>query len=108
MMRGVTIGMQSSKWVEQLELDETLHKAVKQFGAISQTIVAIEELSELQKELTKELRLIGNIDHLAEEVADVEIMLDQLRIIYPGLDYMVDAWRRKKITRLESRLKEEV
>lgn len=89
-------------------MDNTLYKAVKRFGAISQTIVAIEELSELQKELTKELRLIGNIDHLAEEVADVEIMLDQLRIIYPDLDRRVEEWRSKKIDRLESRLKEEV
>lgn len=87
-------------------MDNTLCKAVKKYGAISQTIVAIEELSELQKELTKELRLIGNIDHLAEEVADVEIMLDQLRIIYPALDGKVAEWREKKIERLDKRMME--
>ena len=51
-------------------------------GYVLQKIVAIEELSELQKEITKDLRGNANDEHIAEEMADVEIMLDQLKIMY--------------------------
>jgi hypothetical protein len=57
-------------------------KAINTFGNDMQKIVAIEELSELQKELTKDLR--GKVKRVTiiEELADVEIMLAQLKIIY--------------------------
>lgn len=59
-----------------------LEKAIEKYGPEHQTIVAIEELSELQKELTKALRGKLNEQHLMEEIADVEIMLEQIRMIY--------------------------
>jgi NTP pyrophosphatase (non-canonical NTP hydrolase) len=45
------------------------------------TVIAIEELSELQKELTKCLRLKGDSTGLIEELADVQIMVEQIMII---------------------------
>lgn len=45
-----------------------------------QVFVAIEELSELQKEFTKYLRGKGNRDNLIEEMADVYIMLEQMQM----------------------------
>lgn len=59
-----------------------LEGAIKKFGYRSQVIVAIEELSELQKELTKWLRSKGTTDGLMEEMADVSIMLNQLQLIF--------------------------
>lgn len=50
-----------------------------------QLIVAIEELSELQKEFCKALRGQDNIKNIIEEMADVEIMLEQMKI-YLGID----------------------
>lgn len=47
-----------------------------------QLIVALEELSELQKEICKDLRGKTNIDHITEELADVMIMTEQLKIYY--------------------------
>lgn len=55
---------------------------VKKFGAENQIIVAIEELSELQKELCKYLRGETNIRNISEEMADAEIMLEQLKLIF--------------------------
>jgi hypothetical protein len=56
-------------------------RAIKNFGSDKQKIVAIEELAELQKELTKDLR--GKVNReIIEEITDVEIMLAQLKIIY--------------------------
>ena len=58
------------------------NQAIDFFGFESQKIMAIEEMSELTKELTKELRNRGNVENIADELADVEIMLAQLKIIY--------------------------
>lgn len=47
-----------------------------------QVIVAIEELSELQKELCKALRGKVDLDHITEEFADVWIMLQQMKLYF--------------------------
>lgn len=57
-------------------------EAIDFFGVESQKIMLIEEMSELTKELCKELRNRGDIDHLSDELADVEVMLAQIKIIY--------------------------
>lgn len=59
-----------------------LEGAIKKFGIRPQVIVAIEELAELQKELTKRLRGKGKVEALHEEMADVSIMLNQLELIF--------------------------
>ena len=51
-------------------------------GKTMQLIVAIEELAELQKELTKSLRGQENIDHIEEEMADVMLIIDELSYIF--------------------------
>lgn len=75
---------------------------IKKFGKENQCIVAIEELSELQKEICKFLRGLGNIENLAEEIADVEIMLEQLKIIY-ACDPIVAEKKDYKINRIKKR-----
>jgi len=83
---------------------DVLERAVDTFGTVSQMIVSIEEMSELQKELCKHLRGSDNKDAIAEEIADVEIMLDQLKLIF-NCRYQVIDWRTKKLSRLEDRIK---
>lgn len=56
--------------------------ALDTFGLGMQLIVALEEMSELQKEITKALRGKLNPMHLAEEVADATIMLEQVRQMF--------------------------
>lgn len=83
--------------------ESLLHK----FGDNNQIIVAIEELSELVKELCKYLRNARNEKNLTEEMADVEIMLEQLKLI---LDNESDVAKVKdeKILRTKERyLKED-
>lgn len=76
--------------------EEELYKAaVQKFGERAQILVAIEEMSELTKALLKYIRLIdfdqGNyddiIENIAEERADVEIMMNQLNEIF-GSNYV--------------------
>ena len=61
-------------------------KIIEHYGVAAQKVKAIEELSELQKEIAKDLIGQGNIENVAEEIADVQIMLRQLQMIY-GIDY---------------------
>ena len=85
---------------------ELYDKALATYGLEKQLIVAIEEMAELQKELTKILRGTGDIDHLVEEVADAEIMLEQIRYFY-GLGLSVETVKELKLKRLEKRLQNE-
>ena len=82
---------------------QILGRAVSFYGSEIQRVVAIEELSELQKELCKSLRGQTDRQHIAEEIADVQIMLEQMMILYE-LHYNVAAWRWKKVDRLRDRL----
>lgn len=76
------------------------------YGEKAQLIVAIEELSELQKELCKHLRNgdLSNMDAIIDETADVQIMLEQIQMIF-GIDDCVSKRMEYKINRLEQRLK---
>ena len=79
-------------------------KAIARNGVLLQAIVALEELSEAQKEICKLLREEGSVDHLAEEVADATIMLEQLRIMF-GINDSVSSYMDAKVQRLADRLK---
>lgn len=50
------------------------------YGKEKQTIKAMEELAELTQALSK--ALLGEESNIAEEIADVEIMLEQLKLLW--------------------------
>jgi len=78
-------------------------RAVSYFGATKQKLKAIEEMAELIVELVKDLLGDGNPAKVIEELADVENMTVQLRIIYDE-DGMVDYWKQAKMNRLAHRM----
>lgn len=82
-----------------------LDEAIKTFGKESQCRMAIEEMSELTKEICKNLRGADNKVKIAEEMADVLIMLAQLEIIFDCTEKKED-WVKFKIERLALMLKE--
>ena len=84
----------------------TLKQALDTYGAEAQTLVAFEEMAELEKELCKHARGRDNRDAIAEEIADVLIMLEQMMLLHDCKDAVAD-FRRRKIKRLAERLKEE-
>lgn len=77
--------------------------AIDKYGEDQQIIVAIEELSELQKELTKHLRGEGNPKHIAEEMADVRIILSELGFIFNNFEKVTE-WEGVKLNRLWQRV----
>ena len=78
------------------------NKAIKKYGIENQLIVAIEELSELQKALCKFLR--GSITNVEEETADVEIMLTQIEEIFDSS--RIENWKIDKLQRLAQRIED--
>ena len=77
--------------------------ALDTFGPSEQLIVALEELSEAQKEICKSLRGKGNLAHLAEEVADAIIMLEQVRQMF-DINDLVCEMMDSKILRLKKNI----
>ena len=79
--------------------------AIQIFGKNTQIVVAIEEMSELTKALTKKLRGSQNLNSIVEEIADVEIMLDQLKLMSCVFTDVKNE-RDFKVQRLAERIKE--
>lgn len=85
---------------------EIMRSAIRKNGKVMQTVVAIEELSELQKELSKFIRGKGNRDNLIEEVADVLIMITQIQIMFALPDDEIKEVVDFKIKRLKERMEQ--
>ncbi|MGN0913624.1 MAG: hypothetical protein ACI4OW_01875 [Alphaproteobacteria bacterium] len=80
--------------------------ALKTWGKEPQMLQVIEEMSELTKEILKNInRNRNNIPELIEETADVEIMLAQLKQCY-GIENEVTAYKSQKLEKIRLRLDE--
>lgn len=78
-------------------------EAVKLWGFDSQVQMMIEEMAELTTALCHVLRAKGSIENVVEEIADVEIMLEQMKVIFPSIERI----KKEKLKRLENLLKME-
>ncbi len=59
-----------------------LCKIIDTYGSDKQQNQAIEECSELIKAICKYKRTLYHVEDIVDEIADVEIMLNQLKIIF--------------------------
>ena len=82
---------------------EILKYALYHFGINHQQTKCIEEMSELTKEICKNKDGQNNVDHIAEEIADVLITIDQM-IIYHDIYDLVAQYRTKKLERLRHKV----
>ena len=87
---------------------ETYKKAIDFFGHNGQILKTIEELSELQRALSrwsieKETKVFVKADNVFEEIADVDLMLEQLKLIFDCHD-IINTVKQQKIERLEGLL----
>lgn len=78
---------------------------IEEYGDL-QIVVAVEEMAELQQELTKALRGKPDIKHIVEEMADVYIMLDQMKIMFNIPNQLVRLEKQQKILRTIRRREE--
>lgn len=95
---------------EYEERKKVYEHAIDKYGIKPQMMMVIEEMSELTKAICKLFRVPGYvepdadiIDAIAEETADVTIMLEQLRLIL-GINENVCEHMDQKVERLAERL----
>lgn len=85
-------------------------KALQTYGEEAQITMVFEEMAELQKVLCKYLRnrlkfpiSVEVTSHVAEEIADVEIMIGQMKLLFE-IQETVEKFKTIKIDRLKNRL----
>ena len=84
---------------------ELYEKCLEKWGLLSQILMVAEESCELTHAalgLNRASKQEGALDHFAEEIADVELMIDEMKHYYhyENLRERVDAWRLEKEERL--------
>ena len=77
--------------------------ALEKWGADAQTLMVFEEMAELEKELCKNARGKDNRGSIAEEIEDVQIMLEQMTVLH-DCRAMVRTYKTAKLNRLKARL----
>lgn len=79
---------------------------IDHYGTLNQKLIAIEEMAELQKAIVKHIRQESeeNINSVIEEIADVQVMLEQLKMIFScksKIDEIMDAKIDRQIKRIK-------
>ena len=85
------------------ERKQVYDAALGKWGAKMQATVAIEEMSEVIKEITKMLRGELDREHMAEEIADATIMLEQVCSML-NINDSVDSWMDYKVAALKRKV----
>lgn len=85
---------------------EIYKAAIDKYGANQQMMMCIEEMSELTKELCKNMRGKKNKENIAEEIADVQIMLEQMKLLH-DCGTAVCFYHDEKLQRLQKRIEHE-
>ena len=84
--------------------EELYQRALRVWGKEPQMLQVIEEMSELIKEILKNVnRKKDNVDEIIEEAADVEIMLGQLKCCYDITD-KIRTYKAEKLKVIAKRL----
>lgn len=81
---------------------QILQAALDEWGFQAQADMVIEECAELQAELSRYWRGRSDEYDVMEELADVEIMLDQMRLAFD--EHRINDHKREKMARLRERL----
>ncbi|MDR2902333.1 MAG: hypothetical protein LBU87_04415 [Lactobacillales bacterium] len=88
------------------EIEDIYHTYTEVFGKNAQLFVLLEEMSELQKEILKNInRGKDNIMDIADEAADVFIMLEQMQRLY-GIKEEIARRIPEKLKKAKKRLEE--
>ena len=87
---------------------ELIKKIIDKNGITNQLFIAVEECAELIQAISKCLRSKDIVpilvrEYLIEEMADVSICLEQLKVMYSIDDYEIESWKMMKEDRLMKR-----
>jgi NTP pyrophosphatase (non-canonical NTP hydrolase) len=98
--------------MKKKEIKKSMEKSIDNYGHV-QLLMVCEEMGELIQAISKMERLMDEKDrkhkhrqHIAEEIADVQIMLDELMLYYHIKADDVQTIKNEKIERLKKRMNE--
>lgn len=94
-----------SGYVDIIHEDVICYTALEHYGLHSQMVKCMEECGELIQALARNLSGESNGENVTEELADVDIMLKQMRIAFGH--HKVYRARAQKLARLKMRMEEE-
>lgn len=88
---------------------DVLDKAIKKYGVEKQLLVCMEEPAELIQAISKVERYPEDstrMQDLIEEMADVTICLEYLKLIYNIRQEELEEWINRKVKRISKKIKE--
>lgn len=81
---------------------ERLKTIANYYGLENQLVKTIEETTELNHEIIKHMKGEQNIGGLVSEIADVYILVSQLKDLVPGVDTMIEYKVGRQIERIKN------
>lgn len=84
-----------------------LDDIISHYGERHQIIQSIQELNELSTALTRNLLTFHNRENIIEEIADVLVMIDQLKSIFGITTMELNDIKFQKVARQRSRISED-
>lgn len=93
---------EDAKLVIPIQEIDVCRRAINQYGILRQMAKAAEEFAEAAAAINRHIATEGSHEEIISELADVEVMCLQMRLIY-GAD-AIDQARAEKVARLHRRL----
>lgn len=88
----------------QKQEQQYIKEMIDTLGKETTLVIAMEELAELQQQVSKLYRGKGNIENLTEEIADVCICIDLITKVSGVKEEQLESWINKKMERNHLRI----
>ena len=90
--------------IDDRQARRILRRNLRKHGPAVQSLKVIEEAGELIQAVAKMMNSLpitqDIVEHIGEEMADLEITLEQLRMAMPALEEYEEKWTERKLMRL--------
>lgn len=93
--------------IEKVKLKSDEEKIARRYGKVHQALKLFEECGELEEALRGYINGTDTKEHAIEEMADVEVMIDQFKYYFLNCEKQVDDVKRAKVDRQLLRMEAE-
>lgn len=93
--------------LEKVRLKANEIKIAGHYGKVHQALKLFEEFGECEEALRGYINSTDTKEHVIEEMADVEVMIDQFKYYFLNCEKQVDDVKRMKVDRQLERMKAE-
>lgn len=90
--------------LEKVKLKSDEEKIARRYGKVHQALKLFEEFGECEEALRGYINGTDTKEHAIEEIADVEVMLDQFKCYFLSCEKQVEDVKRAKVDRQLERM----